>query len=64
MKPDERWSHVHQLATKVKRCGDDTQDGCGCLVPKKIKKENLATLYAEWDGDADEGGAASESSGK
>ena len=55
MKPDERWSHVHQLATKVKRCGDDTQDGCGCLVPKKIKKENLATLYAEWDGDADEG---------
>jgi DNA-directed RNA polymerase beta' subunit len=64
MKPDERWSYVHQLATKVKRCGDDTQDGCGCLVPKKIKKENLATLYAEWDGDADEGGAASESSGK
>lgn len=62
MKPDERWSYVHQLATKVKRCGDDTQDGCGCLVPKKIKKENLATLYAEWDGDADEG-AASESGG-
>jgi DNA-directed RNA polymerase beta' subunit len=55
MKPDERWSHVHHLATKVKRCGDDTQDGCGCLVPKKIKKENLATLYAEWDGEADEG---------
>jgi DNA-directed RNA polymerase beta' subunit len=56
MKPDERWSYVHHLASKVKRCGDDTQDGCGCLVPKKIKKENLATLYAEWDGDADEGG--------
>jgi DNA-directed RNA polymerase beta' subunit len=55
MKPDERWSYVHHLATKVKRCGDETQDGCGCLVPKKIKKENLATLYAEWDGDADEG---------
>lgn len=65
MKPDERWSHVHHLATKVKRCGDDTQDGCGCLVPKKIKKENLATLYAEWDGEADEGTTTtSESSGK
>jgi DNA-directed RNA polymerase II subunit RPB1 len=63
MKPDERWSHVHHLATKVKRCGDDTQDGCGCLVPKKIKKENLATLYAEWDGEADEG-TTGESSGK
>jgi len=63
MKPDDRWSHVHQLASKVKRCGDDTQDGCGCLVPKKIKKENLATLYAEWDGgDSEEG--AGESAGK
>jgi DNA-directed RNA polymerase beta' subunit len=62
MKSDERWSHVHQLATKVKRCGDDTQDGCGCLVPKKIKKENLATLYAEWDGETDDG--AGESAGK
>jgi len=55
MKPDERWNHVHHLASKVKRCGDDTQDGCGCLVPKKIKKENLATLFAEWDGEAEEG---------
>ena len=54
MKPDERWTHVHHLASKIKRCGDDTQDGCGCLVPKKIKKENLATLFAEWDGDAGE----------
>jgi DNA-directed RNA polymerase beta' subunit len=63
MKPDDRWSYVHQLATKVKRCGDDTQDGCGCLVPKKIKKENLATLYAEWDGDATDEGPSSESGG-
>jgi len=55
MKPDERWNHVHHLASKIKRCGDDTQDGCGCLVPKKIKKENLATLFAEWDGEAEEG---------
>lgn len=59
MKPDERWNHVHHLASKVKRCGDDTQDGCGCLVPKKIKKENLATLFAEWDGEAEEGSSGS-----
>jgi DNA-directed RNA polymerase II subunit RPB1 len=58
MKPDERWTHVHHLASKIRRCGDDTQDGCGCLVPKKIKKENLATLFAEWDG----GDAAEENS--
>ena len=31
------------------RCGEDSDDGCGCLQPKKIKKEGLATLFAEWD---------------
>ena len=45
---DERWNKVFQLASKITRCGDDTHDGCGCLQPKKIKKEGLATIYAEW----------------
>ena len=51
MSPDERWSYVFGVASKVKRCGDDNEEGCGCLMPKKIKKENLATLIAEWDSD-------------
>jgi len=37
------------LASKVKRCGEDTTDGCGCKQPNKIKKEGLATLIAEWE---------------
>jgi len=49
MNADERWNYVFQLASKVTRCGDDSDDGCGCLQPKKIKKEGLATLFAEWD---------------
>tara|TARA_B110000967_G_scaffold190488_1_gene215240 strand:- start:5294 stop:6763 length:1470 start_codon:yes stop_codon:yes gene_type:complete len=49
MKPDDRWNYVFQLASKVKRCGEDNEDGCGCIQPKKIKKEGLATLFAEWD---------------
>ena len=32
------------LCSKVNRCGDDIQDGCGCLQPFKIKKEGLATI--------------------
>ena len=47
---DERWGQVFALASKVKRCGEGTDDGCGCKQPNKIKKENLATLIAEWDG--------------
>ena len=54
MLPDERWSHVFQLASKIKRCGESTDDGCGCKQPNKIKKENLATLIAEWE-DVDTG---------
>ena len=55
MMPDERWSYVFGVASKVKRCGDDNDDGCGCLMPKKIRKENLATLIAEWDSDGIKG---------
>ena len=37
------------LLVKLKRCGEDTSDGCGCKQPNKIKKDGLATLIAEWD---------------
>ena len=49
MPPEERWNFVFSLSSKIKRCGDDSHDGCGCLKPKKIKKEGLASLYAEWE---------------
>ena len=49
MLPDERWNKIFQIASKIKRCGEATNDGCGCKQPNKIKKENLATLIAEWD---------------
>jgi DNA-directed RNA polymerase II subunit RPB1 len=48
---DARWKYVFGLASKVKRCGEDTEDGCGCLQPNKIRKEGLATIYAEWKGE-------------
>jgi len=50
IKPSVRWNkHIYQLCndTKIKRCGDDTCDGCGTLKPK-IKKEGLSTLNAHW----------------
>ena len=55
MLPDERWAYVFGVASKIKRCGDDNEDGCGCLMPKKIRKENLATLIAEWESDGIKG---------
>jgi DNA-directed RNA polymerase II subunit RPB1 len=43
-----RWLYVFPIASKISRCGDDTCDGCGCKQPKKIQKEGLATIIAEW----------------
>jgi len=45
----KRWDKVFKLAHKVTRCGEETCDGCGTKQPKKIMKEGLATLIAEWD---------------
>ena len=49
---EARWKYVFSLCSKIKRCGEDTEDGCGCLQPNKIRKEGLATIYAEWKGAA------------
>jgi DNA-directed RNA polymerase II subunit RPB1 len=48
MSSEARWKYVFILASKLKRCGEDTDDGCGCLQPYRIRKEGLASLFAEW----------------
>ena len=53
----DRWDYVSQLAAKVKRCGESTEDGCGCKQPDKVKLEGMATLYASWENiDSEEAG--------
>lgn len=44
----ERWEYVYTNAQKVRRCGDMTEDGCGCKQPDKIKVEGMAMIYAIW----------------
>ena len=44
----KRFDKVFSIASKIDRCGEENEDGCGCLQPKKIKKEGLATIVAEW----------------
>jgi len=53
MSSENRWKYVFGLASKMKRCGEDTEDGCGCPQPNKIRKEGLATIFAEWKNDAE-----------
>jgi DNA-directed RNA polymerase II subunit RPB1 len=46
---EERWDYVSVNAPKIKRCGDVTEDGCGCRQPSKIKVEGMAMLHAFWE---------------
>lgn len=53
----ERWDYVSKNAMKVKRCGELTEDGCGCKQPDKIKLEGMASIYAIWENiEAEEAG--------
>jgi DNA-directed RNA polymerase II subunit RPB1 len=45
-----RWEYVTSLTSKtIKRCGEQTEDGCGCKQPDKIKLEGMATICATWE---------------
>lgn len=46
---DKRWKRIYALSGvgKIKRCGEQNDDGCGCKQPK-YKKEGFGTILAEW----------------
>ena len=48
---EARWNAVFEQCKKVTKCGAETSNGCGCLQPNKIRKENIATVIAEWEAD-------------
>ena len=45
---EDRWQYVCGLASKVKRCGESIEDGCGCKQPDQVKLEGMASLMAIW----------------
>ncbi len=45
---EARWKYVFSLASKIKRCGEDIEDGCGCIQPINICKVGLENIFAEW----------------
>ena len=47
---EKRWQKVLELCKnpQLKRCGDETDNGCGCMRASKIKQEGFASIVAEW----------------
>lgn len=49
---EKRWGYIDQLFAKKlrsRRCGESTEDGCGCKQPDNIKLEGFDKIYAIWD---------------
>jgi DNA-directed RNA polymerase II subunit RPB1 len=44
-----RWKAVLEACDKIKRCGQETEDGCGTLCPSRFVTEGIARIVAEWD---------------
>jgi DNA-directed RNA polymerase II subunit RPB1 len=57
---EARWKEVLEAADKVKRCGQETEDGCGAVQPSKFTREGIASIFAHFaeEGGAKAGGAA------
>ena len=47
MTPEERWQTIGNMSAS--RCGEHTDDGCGCRQPDKIKLDGFATIVASWE---------------
>ena len=45
---EARWKYVFDIAKDIKSCGDDTENGCGCLKPKIKKESGIVSVFAEW----------------
>ena len=43
-----KWTQISNLCSKVKICGSDNTDGCGCEQPEKYTREGLNKIFAEW----------------
>ena len=46
---ESRWKAVLEACSKVQRCGQETEDGCGTLLPRTFHIEGIARIVAEWD---------------
>jgi DNA-directed RNA polymerase beta' subunit len=47
----KRFELVYKCCTKIKRCGQENENGCGAKLPSKTIKENIGKIIMEWKDD-------------
>lgn len=58
---ESRWREVLTLCSNIRRCGQETEDGCGTVQPSRYVRDGIANILAEWDdlqGEEDTAGKA------
>jgi DNA-directed RNA polymerase II subunit RPB1 len=49
-KPNKvRWNEIYELSSKISRCGQENEDGCGAKQPSKLKLEGMDGIHAVWN---------------
>jgi len=46
---EARYREVLTASKEIKRCGQETEDGCGARQPDRYVREGIARIVAEWD---------------
>jgi len=46
---EARWRDVVATCKEIRRCGQETEDGCGARQPNRFVREGIARIVAEWD---------------
>ena len=43
-----KMNKIYELSSKISRCGDNNEDGCGCLQPDRYKVDGVQGVKAIW----------------
>ena len=44
----DRWQKLYNIASKITRCGEETENGCGCKQPNRYKLDGPNGIQAIW----------------
>lgn len=47
---EARWRRVKALCSGIKRCGQETEDGCGAIQPTRYLRDGIARITAQFMG--------------
>jgi len=44
----KRWTDIYELSSKISRCGEENDDGCGCIQPTRYKLDGINGIQSVW----------------